>query len=82
MMAETPISRGTQSAHTGGSSQTFAAVFTDAQSDTTSILGDIEAFLAALEQGAMQAQWEKDRVRTEAWIRDGHLSHGPDASED
>ena len=36
--------------------------------DETYILGDIEAFLAALEGGSMQAQWDKDRAQCEAWI--------------
>ena len=62
--------------------QPSAAMFTEPQTDATYILGDIDVFLVALEQGIMQAQWERDQARAEAWIKDGHLSHGPDASED
>ena len=48
----------------------------------TYIVGDIEAFLVALEQGVMQTQWARDTARAAAWIKDGHLTRGPDASED
>lgn len=50
--------------------------------DSTYILGDIEAFLVALERGVMQAQWEKDQARARAWVQDGHLTPACDASED
>ena len=40
----------------------------------TYILGDVEAFLVALETGVMQAQWAKDQARCRDWIaRDGPL---------
>ena len=71
-----------QYVHSITTAQPPAAVFTDAQGDDTYILGDIDVFLVALEQGIMQAQWEKDQAKAATWIRDGHLSHGPDASED
>ena len=38
--------------------------------DETYILGDIEAFLAALEGGSMQVQWDKDRAQCQAWLSD------------
>ena len=44
------------------------------QDDETYILGDVDAFLAALETGSMQDQWCKDQARCRAWIaRDGPL---------
>ena len=51
--------------------------------DETYILGDIEAFLAALEDGSMQAQWDKDRAQCHAWLN-GLLPRTTtcDASED
>ena len=36
--------------------------------DETSILGDIEAFMAALEGGSMQAQWNKNLEQCQAWL--------------
>ena len=36
--------------------------------DETYILGDIEAFLAALEGGSMQAQWDKNLAQCQAWL--------------
>lgn len=50
--------------------------------DETYILGDIEAFLVALENGSMQAQWDKDRLKCQAWIRQRTLPVTCDASED
>ena len=51
--------------------------------DETYILGDINAFLAALEDGSMQAQWDKDRAQCKAWLN-GLLPRTTtcDASED
>ena len=34
----------------------------------TYILGDVDAFLVALETGMMQAQWSRDQARCRAWI--------------
>ena len=51
--------------------------------DETYILGDIEAFMAALESGSMQAQWDKDQAQCHAWLN-GLLPRTTtyDASED
>lgn len=50
--------------------------------DETYILGDIEAFLAALENGSMQAQWDKDRLKCQAWLAGRPRTTIVDASED
>lgn len=50
--------------------------------DETYILGDIEAFLVVLESGSMQAQWDKDRSKCQAWILQGTEATRCDASED
>ena len=51
--------------------------------DETYTLGDIEAFMAALESGSMQAQWDKDRAQCQGWLS-GLLPRTTtcDASED
>ena len=36
--------------------------------EETYILGDIDAFMIALESGSMQAQWDKDQTRCQAWL--------------
>ena len=36
--------------------------------DETYIIGDIEAFLAALEGGSMQVQWDKNLAQCQAWL--------------
>ena len=48
----------------------------------TYILGDVDAFLLALETGIMQAQWCKDQAQCQAWIaREGPLPN-PAASQE
>lgn len=49
--------------------------------DETYILGDIDAFMVALENGSMQAQWNKDQSKFQAWIRHG-TTPDCDPSED
>ena len=42
--------------------------------DETIIEGDIDAFCNALDNGSMQAQWEKDKAKCQAWIAQQELT--------
>ena len=54
----------------------------DPEPADASILGDIDAFIAALEAGTMQAQWEKEQARAQAWLAGGPRTTTCDAAED
>ena len=41
--------------------------------DETIIEGDIDAFCVALENGSMQAQWERDKEKCQAWLEKERL---------
>ena len=41
--------------------------------DDIVIEGNIDAFFVALENGSMQAQWEKDKAKCQAWLEKERL---------